>query len=95
MKTTTIFGLLLSMKRTYAEIGFGNETFLSTEIEHGDKEYRLAGFLRPMFPDDYYVRLWIGKKVLIISTKTGIKIKKKERKAFKFLFGIGGNSNQL
>ena len=28
------------MRRVYAEVGIGNESFLSTEIEQGKKEYR-------------------------------------------------------
>lgn len=33
------------MKRIFAEIGFGNETFLSTEIEEGENEYRIPEFI--------------------------------------------------
>jgi hypothetical protein len=35
------------MKKIYAEIGFGNDTFLSTKIEEGDDEYRIPKFSVP------------------------------------------------
>ena len=78
------------MKKIFAEIGFGNETFLSTEIEEGDKEYRIAKFIRPKIINDYYFRFWIFKTVFILSTDSGLKIKKKDRNKIKILFGIGG-----
>ena len=80
------------MKRIYSEIGFGNKTFLSTEIEENEKEYRKSKFITPNKIDDYYFRLWIFKKVLIISTKDGIKFTQKNKNKFKILFGIGGNN---
>ena len=35
------------MKSVYAEIGYGNYVFLSTEVEDGEFEYRVRGFIKP------------------------------------------------
>lgn len=56
--------------KIFAEFGIGNDTFCSTEIEKGSKEYRLKGFLLPPKIEAVYVRIWIGKIVFAISTKT-------------------------
>jgi len=55
------------MKRVYAEIGIGNKTFLSTEIEKGNKEYRLNKFIIPKKLEEIYLRIWIIKLVIIVS----------------------------
>ncbi len=78
------------MKKTFAEIGFGNETFFSTEIEENDREYRIPRFIMPSNFYDLYFRFWIGKRSCVFSTKDGIKIKGKDRNKFELLFGIGG-----
>ncbi len=80
------------MEKVYAEVGFGNETFLSTEIEKGDIEYRIPGFIRPKNIDTYYFRFWIFKKVFVLSTKNGFELKSKNKNKLKILFGIGGNN---
>ncbi len=80
------------MKSVYAEIGYGNNTFLSTEVEEGEHEYRVPGFIKPEQVEGYYVRIWIGKKVYIASTNRGFRIQTKNRNNFKVLFGIGGTS---
>lgn len=33
------------MKKVFAEIGFGNDTFLSTEFEEENSEYRVPKFV--------------------------------------------------
>jgi hypothetical protein len=77
--------------RIYAEFGIGNETFLNTEFEKSDgTEYRVPSFVIPDVVDDIYIRIWIVKFVLILSTKDGIKIGRKNKNKFKILFGIGG-----
>lgn len=82
------------MKKVFAEIGFGNATFLSTEFEEGDNERRVNKFIVPKKINGIYFRLWLFKNVYIISTNNVFKIKKKERNKFKILFGISGtNSN--
>lgn len=78
------------MKKIFAEIGLGNDTFFSTEIEEGESEYRIPKFIKPKKVDDYYLRFWIFKKVFIFSTKNCFRIKNKDRNKLKILFGIGG-----
>ena len=78
------------MKRIFAEIGFGNKNFLSTEFEEGKKEHRIRGFIRPRKIMDFYVRFCFLKTEIILSTKDILKIKKKDENRFKLLFGIGG-----
>jgi hypothetical protein len=80
------------MEKIFAEIGFGNDTFLSTEIENGDREYRIPKFVKPKIIDSYYLRFWIFKTVIIISTNEGLKFKKRNRNDLKILFGISGTN---
>ncbi|MEK7660109.1 MAG: DUF3977 family protein [Patescibacteria group bacterium] len=80
------------MKSVYAEIGYGNDGFLSTEVEDGEFEYRVRGFIKPEIIEGYYVRIWIGKRVFVISTNRGVGMHTKNRNNFKILFGIGGTS---
>lgn len=80
------------MKKIFAEIGFGNDTFLSTEVENDDSEYRVPKFIKPRIIEGYYFRLWIFKTVFILSTDAGLKIKKKNKNKLKILFGISGNN---
>ena len=35
------------MKKVFAEVGFGNDSFFSTEFEEGDDEYRIPKFIKP------------------------------------------------
>mgnify|MGYP001571949032 len=44
------------MKKVFAEIGFGNDTFLSTEFEEGESEYRVPKFVLPNKIHDLYFR---------------------------------------
>lgn len=85
------------MKRVFAEIGFGNETFLSTEFEEGEglekREYRVSKFVRPEKIAGYYLRFWIFKRVFILSTDDGFATTKKDRNKLKILFGISGESS--
>lgn len=78
------------MKKIFTEVGFGNDSFFSTEIEEGDYEYRVPKFVKPKKIIGYYFRLWIFKKVFIVSTDNAFKIIKKDRNKFKALFGISG-----
>jgi len=77
--------------RVYSEIGFGNDTFLSTEIEKGKTEIRKKGFILPKMIREFYLRIWINYTVLIISTRDGLKLKKKDKIRYKLIFGIGGS----
>lgn len=78
------------MNQVYAEVGYGNESFLSTEIEEGESEYRIPKFVLPQKITEIYFRIWIGKTVYILSSKKGFNTKEKDRKKFKIIFGIGG-----
>lgn len=78
------------MNKVYAEVGIGNGTLFSSEFEEGETEYRVPKFVRPQKVDGYYVRLWVLKTMIVVSTNEGIKVKKKNRNCFKFLFGISG-----
>lgn len=80
------------MEKIFAEIGFGNDTFLSTEIESKDGEYRVPRFVRPKVIQGYYFRFWILKTVYILSTNSGFEITKKEKNKLKILFGISGTN---
>jgi len=78
------------MNKIYAEVGFGNESFLSTEMENGSKEYRVKKLLIPKKILGVYFRFWILKRVFVISTVNGLSLTKKDRNKFKILFGIEG-----
>ncbi len=78
------------MKKIYAEIGFGNDTFLSTEIEEVGREHRIRGFILPEKIKEVYFRLWVFKKVFVLSTLDGFRIKTKDRNKLKMLVGVGG-----
>lgn len=79
--------------KIYAEIGIGNESFLSTEFEKGKQEYRLKKFILPERIEEIYLRIWIFKRILVISFFKGIFLKRKDKSKFKFLIGIGGKSD--
>mgnify|MGYP001568671748 CR=1 FL=1 len=78
------------MKKTYSEIGFGNNSFLSTEVEDGKNECRVSKFLIPKKILGIYFRVWILNKVVIVSSLEGIKLQRRDKSKFKLLFGIDG-----
>jgi len=78
-------------KTIYAEVGIGNSTLFSTEIEEGANEHRIPGFHKPKSIEGYYLRLWLFNRVLILSTFDGIKIQRKNKYKLKILFGINGH----
>ena len=78
-------------KQIYVEIGFGNQSFLSTEIETQDREYRINRFIKPKNIEGIYIRIWLLKKVLVVSTANGISLNRKNQNRFKFIFGIQGD----
>lgn len=80
------------MEKIFAEVGFGNDTFLSTEIERGDTEYRISKFIIPKAVKGLYLRIWIFKTVYIVSTNSGFEMTKKDRNKVKILFGISGSN---
>ena len=78
----------------YTEFGidFDNNKFgigYSTEFENADgTEYRVKKIV-PIKNKHIYFRLWVAKRVLIIS-KNGIILTHKNRNNFKLLIGIAG-----
>ncbi len=78
------------MVEIFAEIGFGNETFCSTEIEKGKLEHRIRGFVIPPKIRGVYLRFWIYDRVLVLSTRNMISWQKKSKKRVKILFGVEG-----
>jgi hypothetical protein len=80
------------MTRVFAEAGFGNKTFFSTEFEEEESEYRVPRFVLPDKIKGFYFRLWLFKTVFILSTNHGFEMKKKDRNKLKILLGIGGTS---
>ncbi|MDP3999273.1 MAG: DUF3977 family protein [bacterium] len=81
------------MKKVFAEIGLGNDTFFSTEFEKEGTEYRIPKFILPTAIHEVYFRFWLFKKVFILSTVDGFKTTSKSKNNFKILFGIGGETN--
>lgn len=82
------------MKKVFAEIGFGNDSFFSTEFEEGENEYRIPKFVIPQKIKGIYLRIWIFKTVYIFSTSNGFEITKKSKNKRKILFGVSGTSAQ-
>lgn len=80
------------MKKIYAEIGFGNESFYQRRLRGGTGEYRIPIFIRPSKIKGLYFRFWIFKKVFILSTNHGFEIVSKNRNRLKILFGIAGEN---
>lgn len=80
------------MQKVYAEIGIGNNSFLSTEFEDGQNEFRVPKFIIPNKVKGIYLRFWICKTVYILSTNDGFEITKKNRSKLKILFGISGEN---
>ncbi|MBP1041875.1 DUF3977 family protein [Vagococcus sp. BWB3-3] len=73
----------------YIEFGIGNTWLVRTEFEDDEgNEYEVPGISGSVYPVGYYFRIWIGKRVLILSTNNGVKLTKKNRRTIKLLFGI-------
>jgi len=74
--------------KIYSEIGWGNGNFISSEFEDIDgNEFRRKGFWVDEIRE-VYLRVWIYKRVLIISSKDGIKIQSKSLNKLKVLIGF-------
>jgi hypothetical protein len=64
--------------KVYTEIGFGNETFINTELEDNNgNETRQAGFVSFSLKG-IYLCVWAGYKVFVVSTVNGFSITKKQ-----------------
>ncbi|MEC1178060.1 DUF3977 family protein [Metasolibacillus meyeri] len=73
----------------YIELGFGNRWFVRTEFEQSDgMEYEKKGIVGPVHFQSLYIRVWLGKTVIILDSKEGFKKKKKSRHAFKCIVGM-------
>ncbi len=76
--------------KVYTEIGFGNETFINTELEDNNgNETRQPGFVSFSLKG-IYLRVWAGYKVFVVSTVNGFSITNKPKRKFKFLLGLEG-----
>lgn len=80
------------MAKVFAEMGIGNGSFFSTEIEEGESECRVPRFVWPEKIVGVYVRIWVGRRVFILSTKEGFVFQKKNRNNFKILLGVSGEN---
>ncbi|WP_265455926.1 DUF3977 family protein [Enterococcus sp. HY326] len=75
--------------KKYYEIGFGNTWWCRTEIEQADgSEEETKGFVGELKFVSCYLRIWLGKKVVILDSKEGLKISTKSRRAVKLILGI-------
>ena len=74
--------------KIYSEIGYGNDTFVSSEIEYDDgTEVRVKGFLVKSVTAVYF-RLWVKKTVFIYSSREGFKTVFKSKNKFKLIIGF-------
>ncbi|MDD3145029.1 MAG: DUF3977 family protein [Candidatus Gracilibacteria bacterium] len=84
------------MKKIFNELGVslvvgpGNWIGFSNEIEDGEKEVRTYGWEKIKVKDinDLYIRIWLLKRVLVFSSKNGIKLKLKNKYGFKIILGF-------
>jgi len=76
--------------KIFAELGFGNSTFCNTEIEKGKYEHRIPRFITPPKIEGVYLRIWIWKRVFVLSSNNGFSLNQKDKVKLKVLFGIEG-----
>jgi len=76
--------------KIFAELGFGNPTFCNTEIEKGKYEHRISRFITPPKIEGVYLRIWIWKRVFVLSSNNGFSLNQKDKVKLKVLFGIEG-----
>jgi len=73
----------------FIEFGLGNKWILRTETELGDgTEFQERGIVGPIKLQSVYLRVWLGKTVIIIDSKEGYKKSKKNRKEIKIIIGV-------
>ena len=73
----------------YIELGFGNTWAVRTETELDDgTEFEQKGIVRPIKFQSVYIRIWMGKTVMILDSKEGFKKSKKTRNKVKIILGI-------
>ncbi|MGN7410912.1 DUF3977 family protein [Sporosarcina sp. SAFN-010] len=75
----------------FVEFGIGNTWLVRTETELADgTEYKEKGIVGPTKFHSLYLRIWIGKTILIIDSREGFKWSKKTRKTIKLILGLAG-----
>ena len=75
----------------FFEFGIGNKWLVRTETELSDgTEFEEKGIVGPIKPQSVYLRVWIGKTVVILDSKEGFKKLKKNRNEIKIILGIKG-----
>jgi len=73
----------------YIEFGIGNTLLIRTETELEDgTEYEERGVKGPVIYHSIYLRLWLGKFVLILDSKEGLKRQYKTQSNIKLIVGI-------
>ncbi|MFC5772807.1 DUF3977 family protein [Ectobacillus antri] len=73
----------------FIEFGIGNKWIIRTETELNDgTEFEEQGIVRPIKLQSLYLRVWLGKIVVILDSKEGFKKTKKNRNKVKIVFGI-------
>ena len=73
----------------YFEVGIGNTWLVRTEIEFEDgTEIEKKGIDGPIQFQSCYMRIWIGKRVVILDCREGIKTSLKSKRKFKMILGI-------
>ncbi len=77
--------------KIFAEFGIGNASIVSTEVERGEQEKRVAKFILPPKVEGVYIRIWIYKFVIALSTNRFVNWQKKGKIRFKLIFGVEGH----
>jgi hypothetical protein len=73
----------------YIEFGIGNTWLIRTETELEDgTEYEERGVKGSVKYHSIYLRLWLGKFILILDSKEGLKRQYKTQKNIKLIVGI-------
>ena len=73
----------------FIEFGLGNRWLVRTETElNNGSEFEEKGIVLPIKLQSFYLRIWIGKTVVILDSKEGYKRTTKNRNDFKLLVGI-------
>jgi hypothetical protein len=74
--------------KSFVELGLGNRRLLETELESRDGEMRVPGAVVLPRIRSIYLRVWLGRRVLILDTDRGIRTMRKDRRALKVLAGL-------
>ncbi|QFT87397.1 hypothetical protein FIU87_01920 [Bacillus sp. THAF10] len=73
----------------FIEFGIGNSWLIRTETELEDStEFEEKGIVGPIKLQSLYIRVWVGRTVLIMDSKEGFKRMEKKRKDLKFILGV-------